>query len=180
MKQIPTTQSTGILAYIDRFTEKIENGIMSFGLLAISAIVFANVIARYFFGYSFAWSEELSRYIIVWVTFFGISSCARYDGHDSVDLLPNLLKGTAKRIQQIMVCLLSICLSIYMTFISVQFTLTQFEGGNTSISIAIPIWVIYLSTCIGFFLMSYVYVRKLAGMLKKTGGRNNEGEDKVC
>ena len=139
MKQIPTTQSTGILAYIDRFTEKIENGIMSFGLLAISAIVFANVIARYFFGYSFAWSS-----------------------------------------QQLMVCLLSICLSIYMTFISVQFTLTQFEGGNTSISIAIPIWVIYLSTCIGFFLMSYVYVRKLAGMLKKTGGRNNEGEDKVC
>lgn len=132
MKQIPTTQSTGILAYIDRFTEKIENGIMSFGLLAISAIVFANVIARYFFGYSFAWSEELSRYIIVWVTFFGISSCARYDGHVSVDLLPNLLKGTAKRIQQIMVCLLSICLSIYMTFISVQFTLTQFEGGNTN------------------------------------------------
>lgn len=50
MKQIPTTQSTGILAYIDRFTEKIENGIMSFGLLAISAIVFANVIARYFLG----------------------------------------------------------------------------------------------------------------------------------
>ena len=114
------------------------------------------------------------------ISFFGISSCARYDGHVSVDLLPNLLKGTAKRIQQIMVCLLSICLSIYMTFISVQFTLTQFEGGNTSISIAIPIWVIYLSTCIGFFLMSYVYVRKLAGMLKKTGGRNNEGEDKVC
>ena len=177
MKEKASTREKGILSRIDAITEQLENVIMSIGLLLISAIVFANVVARYFFDHSFAWSEELSRYIIVWVTFFGISSCARYDGHVCVDLLPNLLKGKAKQVQQIAVCILSIGLSAYMTYISIQFTITQFQGGNTSIAIAIPIWVIYLSTCIGFFLMTYVYLRKLPGLFK---ARADEGEEETA
>lgn len=170
----------GIFGKIDSVTEKVENCIMSIGLLLISIIVFANVVARYFFDHSFAWSEELSRYIIVWVTFFGISSCARYDGHVCVDLLPNMLKGKAKQVQQLVVCLISLALSVYMTVISIQFTITQFEGGNTSIAIAIPIWVIYLSTCIGFFLMSYVYLRKLGSLLKKKAAQETGEEEAAC
>ena len=144
----------GIFGKIDSVTEKVENCIMSIGLLLIS--------------------------IIVWVTFFGISSCARYDGHVCVDLLPNMLKGKAKQVQQLVVCLISLALSVYMTVISIQFTITQFEGGNTSIAIAIPIWVIYLSTCIGFFLMSYVYLRKLGSLLKKKAAQETGEEEAAC
>ena len=154
-----------VFALIDRLTEEIENIIMSLGLLSISLIVFMNVIARYFFDISFAWSEELSRYIIVWVTFLGVSSCARHNGHVNVDLIPSLLKDKLKYIQQIIVNLICIVLSLYMTIISINFTKMQFYGGNTSISIAIPIWLIYLSTCIGFAFASYVYVRKLYYLL---------------
>ena len=111
---------------------------------------------------------------------FGISSCARYDGHVCADLLPNMLKGKAKQVQQLVVCLISLALSVYMTVISIQFTITQFEGGNTSIAIAIPIWVIYLSTCIGFFLMSYVYLRILGILLKKKAAQETGEEEAAC
>ncbi len=85
-----------VLDLLDKITENMENYIMSIGLLSISVIVFVNVIARYFFNTSFSWSEELARYIIVWVSFLGVSSCARFDAHVKVDLLPNLLKGKAR------------------------------------------------------------------------------------
>ena len=79
-----------------------------------------------------------------------------------------------------LVGLISLALSVYMTVISIQFTITQFEGGNTSIAIAIPIWVIYLSTCIGFFLMSYVYLRKLGSLLKKKAAQETGEEEAAC
>ena len=65
-----TLEKKSVLERIDCATEQIENVVMSLGLLTISGIVFANVIARYFFQTAFAWSEELARYVVVWVTFF--------------------------------------------------------------------------------------------------------------
>ena len=64
-----TLEKKSVLERIDCATEQIENVVMSLGLLTISGIVFANVIARYFFQTAFAWSEELARYVVVWVTF---------------------------------------------------------------------------------------------------------------
>lgn len=168
-------EKKGFFHTLDKGTEKLENFIMSAGLIFISFIVFTNVVSRYFFGYSFAWSEELARYIVVWVTFFGISSCARYGSHVNVDLLPGMLKSSAKKIHAIIVNGLMIVVSVYMTVISAGYTLQQFRGGNTSIAVAIPIWLIYLSTVIGFALMSYVYIRKLMGLLHEKR-KNEEGE----
>ena len=158
-------EKKSILRLIDDSTEKIENVVMSVGLLFISIIVFINVITRYFFQMSLTWVEELSRYVVVWVTFFGICSCARYGEHVNVDLVPNLLKGSAKFIHQVLLYLLCMGISLYMTYISIQFTILQYQGGNTSIAITIPIWLIYLSTNIGFALMSYVYLRKLMAVI---------------
>ena len=44
-----TLEKKSVLERIDCATEQIENVVMSLGLLTISGIVFANVIARYFF-----------------------------------------------------------------------------------------------------------------------------------
>lgn len=156
-----------LILALDKVTENIENYIMSFGLMAISAIVFVNVIARYFFGTSFSWSEELARNIVIWITFLGISSCARYDAHVKVDLLPNMLKGKAKKYHEMLINLLMVLLSAYMAYISLSFMMVQYRGGNTSVAIAIPIWTIYLSTVIGFIVCIYVYARRLLKMLRE-------------
>lgn len=164
------TEKKGIFEMLDLYTEKFENVVMGIGLLAISAIVFANVIARYFFHFSLEWSEEVSRYIVVWVTFFGISSCARYDAHVSVDLVPNKVKGNSKFIINMIIKIISLAASIYLSYISILFTVKQYASGNTSVAIAIPIWLIYLSTSIGFILLSYVYIRKIMKLVSDRQG----------
>ena len=154
----------GFLGWVDYVTEHTENFVMGFGLISISAIVFINVVMRYFFNFSFPWAEEVSRYLLIWVCFFGISSCARYDAHVTVDFVPNHLKGKAKFVQDLIVKLISLVSCIYLAYSSISFTLRQYNSGNTSISIAIPIWIVYLSTSIGFIFISYVYARKIAAL----------------
>ncbi len=153
--------------------EKLNGAIQAFehyslaaGMILISVIIFINVIGRYFFSTSFTWPEELARYIIVAVTFIGLSSCARENIHVSVDILANKLKGRAAWIQQIVIHLLCTALAVYLSFISIRFTVLQYIGGNVSVALPIPTWILYLSVSIGFVLAAYTYTVKTVQLLK--------------
>jgi len=55
------------------------------------ALVFANVVARYFLNTSIVWAEELSQYLMVWIAFLGAGLALREGRHVSVDLLQEAL-----------------------------------------------------------------------------------------
>jgi TRAP-type C4-dicarboxylate transport system permease small subunit len=41
------------------------------GLVAMTVLVFGSVILRYCFNVSFRWSDELTRYIFIYIVFLG-------------------------------------------------------------------------------------------------------------
>jgi C4-dicarboxylate transporter DctQ subunit len=153
--------------------EKLNSVIINFehyaiasGMILISVIIFINVIGRYFFDTSFTWPEELSRYIIVAVTFIGLSSCARENIHVSVDILSNKLKGRAAWVQQIVINLICTALAVYLSVISIRFTGLQYLGGNVSVALPIPTWILYLAVSIGFVLATFTYSVKTVQLFK--------------
>lgn len=68
-----------LFAGIDIFTG-ILTGLMVF-------FVFLNVVLRTFFNSGLTWSEELARYLFVYVTYIGAISAMRSNGHLGVDML---------------------------------------------------------------------------------------------
>ena len=63
-------------------------------LLALFVILlFAQVVSRQLFGYSIAWSEELSTYMFVWFAYLGAVVAAKMSAHNRVTVhmqyLPN-------------------------------------------------------------------------------------------
>lgn len=60
-------------------------------------IIFAQVVTRYFFGYTPEWSEELARFLFVWVVFLGSALIMGETGHLAVQFVPDRLKNTALR-----------------------------------------------------------------------------------
>ena len=54
-------------------TEKFEDFVMQWSTIAFTAIVFAAVITRYFFNYSWAPTEEVVKFIRIWVAFIGMA-----------------------------------------------------------------------------------------------------------
>ncbi len=69
------------------------------GMGLMLAIIFIQVISRYFFSYTASYSEELSRYLFVWVTFLSLPIVSRQGGHMVVGLL--LEKFTGKRLRRL-------------------------------------------------------------------------------
>ena len=72
----------------------LRRGVFHQMFVVMIAVVFAQVILRYFFGMPLAWSDELSRLLLVWVSFMGVTLVHYSDAGDPavtflVDKLPN-------------------------------------------------------------------------------------------
>lgn len=67
-------------------------------LAVMVVLVFGNVVMRYAFNSGFTVSEELSRWLFVWVTFLGAVAALRDKAHLGTDMLVGKLGATGKRI----------------------------------------------------------------------------------
>lgn len=77
--------------WMDKLFKGIDclTGILT-GLMVL--FVFLNVVLRTFFNSGLTWSEELSRYLFVYVTYIGAISAMRANAHLGVDTLISRVK----------------------------------------------------------------------------------------
>lgn len=80
---------------MNKFMDKLFKGVDYFtgiltGLMVL--FVFLNVVLRTFFNSGLTWSEELARYLFVFVTYIGAVSAMRVNGHLGVDTLISRMK----------------------------------------------------------------------------------------
>lgn len=96
-------------------------------LAIMVVLVFGNVVLRYAFNSGITVSEEVSRWLFVWLTFLGAIVALREHGHLGVDTLVKRLPGWGKR-----ACLLvGQVLMLYVTWLllsgSVEQTLINWD-----------------------------------------------------
>jgi TRAP-type transport system small permease protein len=60
-------------------------------LASMSVIIFINVGMRYLTSNSLEWAEEVSRHMMIWLTFLGAGPVLRYGGHIAVENLQDAL-----------------------------------------------------------------------------------------
>ncbi len=65
---------------------------------AIFVIVIIAVIARYGFGQAVSWTEEVPRYLLIWVSFLGAAACVLKREHVGFDVLLNALPARPRRL----------------------------------------------------------------------------------
>ena len=60
-------------------------------LAAMACIIFTNVALRYLTNQSIEWAEEVTRHMMIWLTFLGAGPVLRYGGHIAVDNMQDAL-----------------------------------------------------------------------------------------
>ena len=93
---------------IDRVCKVLE-AVIGFMLAVMVVLVFGNVVLRYGFNSGITISEELSRWLLVWLTFLGAIVAVREHTHLGVDTLVRKLSPMGKRICFI----INYCLMLY-------------------------------------------------------------------
>lgn len=83
-------------------------------MVILTPVVFANVLSRFIFGYSIAWSSEVARYSFVWLTFMGMAVALKEDSHAKIDLLIKAAPLHLQKLIQTCGCVIIMILSILL------------------------------------------------------------------
>jgi TRAP-type C4-dicarboxylate transport system permease small subunit len=92
-------------------------------LLAMVLMVFGNVVMRYAFNSGLTLSEELSRWLFVWLTFLGAVVALRNNAHLGTDMLVGRVGPRGKRL----LMGLSLLLMIYCLCLLLKGSYEQFR-----------------------------------------------------
>jgi len=76
----------------------ILNVFIAFTLASMAILVFGNVVLRYAFNSGITWSEEMSRFLFVWMVFLGAIAALKENAHLGMDIVVNALNRTWKKI----------------------------------------------------------------------------------
>ena len=68
---------------IEKFIEYFIFALLS----SMSIVIFLQVVFRYIIRYSLPWSEELARYLFVWLALMGAAAGVKKNAHFGVDIL---------------------------------------------------------------------------------------------
>ena len=96
-------------------------GLIAAMLAVMVVLVFGNVLLRYGFNSGITVSEEVSRWLFIWMTFLGAVVALREHGHLGVDMVVQRLPKTGKKI-----CLaIGHLVMLYIVWLLFQGSVTQ-------------------------------------------------------
>lgn len=77
---------------------KVTNVLMAVCLSGMAILVFLNVVLRYAFDSGITWSEEMSRFLFVWLTFLGAIGALKDNSHLGVDMFIKKMPLVGKKV----------------------------------------------------------------------------------
>ena len=80
------------------FVDKIEENLIALLLGIMTALSFANVIARYVFNSNILWALETTLYCFAWLVLLGASYAVKKNAHLGVDVLINTFSAPVRRV----------------------------------------------------------------------------------
>jgi len=136
---------------VSRLAERIVQ-LTLVGMVAImTVIIIIQVFMRYLFLYSLSWSEEVARYLMIWVCFLGASLALKHGFHIGVEFVLN-------RIPEKMRDWVNLAAKMGMLLFLVYFTIGGFRVSwavrdQDSPALLFSMAYAYLSAPVGGFFM---------------------------
>ena len=135
-------------------------------IFAMSFIIFIQVIARYVFHNSLTWSEELARYLFVWLVYFSVSFTARRQKHIRIDAAINLYPKAMRPIIEIVSEVIVLAFSVFIAVTGVTVFQKIEWSGQMSPAIGLPMQFVYAAPMVG---MALTAIRQLQCIIEKIG-----------
>jgi len=146
---------------------------------AIVVVVFAQVVSRFVFNAPFSWSEELARYLQVWLILLASAACVRRGLHLTVDYAVHSLGPRLERAMRLL-ALAGVIFFLGVVIVS-GIALIGATANQTTPALEIPIRVVYLALPIGALLMlleALALGREMLAKRPDDAGRRPDGTNR--
>jgi TRAP-type C4-dicarboxylate transport system permease small subunit len=135
-------------------------------LVIMSLLVIINVALRFIFNSSIVFSEELSRFLFIWVVYIGAIIAVRDDSHIYVDFLRKKLPVWLQFFLKI-VCEIAMIIGCGLFFLG-SIDLTEVNITDHSPVAGISLGYVYSAGLVGSFGMIVMLCIRLVRLFRKT------------
>ncbi len=123
---------------------KLEEALAVAAMALLVAITLLNVLTRYFTDESFAWTEELSVFLMVVMALSGASAIAMRDRHIRIEFLFNRRTPQGEEIPRrslkLFSCLATSAVFALLAALFARWVWDQYKFSETSMGLGVPLW----------------------------------------
>jgi len=149
-----------LLTKINIVIEKIEEVILCVGVGMLAIILIVNVIARKA-GTSIYFIDEIAMFLVIWITFIGVSYASRKARHIRMGAIFDLSSVRLQKIMIFIISTISAMVMFYLTYISVNYVYTTYRWQQVAPALRMPYWIGIVVVPVGFFMAGIHYVRTI-------------------
>ena len=152
-----------VIRWLDANLERV----LCVALLALmSIIIVVQVFFRYVLQNSLQWSEEIARYMFIWLIYIGISYGVKMDKHIAVDAVYSFLPKKAKPFYALIGYVIFLVFAIIVVYYGVLVTANIAGSGQISNGAHVPMQYVYVAPVVGMVLTIIRLVQRLVIMGK--------------
>lgn len=123
-----------------RVNQAMEISLFTLGI-TMAVTVAVQVFFRYVLNRSLFWSEELARFMLIWLTFLGASVAYYRGAHPGVDAFVARMPDSLKKAAGAFVRLVSVAFFLVMIVYGAKFA--HFVRLQISPALSLPKWIIF-------------------------------------
>lgn len=155
-----------IINWLDKHLE--EYILIALSILTV-IIVFTQVFMRYVLGESLTWSEEVARYLFIWMIYVGVSYGVQKEKHLGVDAFPMLFEKKGRIIIDMIASFSFFVFAVVMTYYGFDIVL---KVTRESAALELPLEWVYAAPVVGMILTSIRLIQKLIYLVKELKALN--------
>ena len=135
----------------------------------LTIITFSQVVARYVFEAPLSWSEELARFILLWLAMLSAAYGFKIKTHFALMFIVN---RTSFKFRIYIYFYVTLIVSVFLIiFIYYSFIFVMGVNGHLAPALQIPMEIPYSSTIVGGILMLYYVLTNLVDEIKKINNK---------
>lgn len=168
-KKSQTSYLIKIIKFLDANFEKV---FIAIGLFLCIFLITAQIVNRYLLPFieivnMTTWTEELARYIFIWISYLGASFAIKKRETIQIDTFKGLFPITFSRALNVTNPLVMIIICYIVSEKGINIILQQLQSGQTSPAIGLPMAIPYLAVPVGFILMGIRLIQNLLSDIRE-------------
>ncbi|MEW4328831.1 TRAP transporter small permease [Rossellomorea marisflavi] len=125
--------------------------IVSTMLIFLTILVVLQVTTRFVINVPLAWTEEIAKYLMIYIVFFGSGLAMRNNQHIAIDFMVEILKGKSKVVLEKIILWICGIFSVFLIYFGSQLTFRVIEQSTPTLQYSMA-WA-YAAIPLGALLM---------------------------
>lgn len=154
------------MSVIKKINQHLEEYIAASLLILMTLLIFYQILSRFIFNVSLAWSEESARYAFIWLIYISAALAVKKREHIRVEIGLHFLKGKYKEMAFIISDVVFLIFSIVLCKDGIFLVQTIANHGQVSPALGFSMDYIYLIIPLGYGLMTFRLIQNIISKVK--------------